>query len=112
MYENFNLTDIVTPVKPVILRKLLEETGYDKDELSSYTLALNKDLTLGMKGQKRGLIHHKIFRLQWDLRLKCGTKSWQKSKKVVMLVLLRRFPLTIIYSHQLAWYPKLETRLI
>lgn len=80
-YENYDLENIVTPVDADMLKQLLEETNYDKDEINFLYRGFTQGFSLGYQGpQKRRTFAR-------NHRLRAGNKTilWNKLMTEVKL---------------------------
>ena len=73
-YENYNLKDIVTPVKVEVYEKLLKEAGYDRQKTQFLVNGFKRGFSLEYKGPT------KIRRKAPNLKLRVGsqTEIWNK----------------------------------
>ena len=81
-YTNYDLENVVTPVKPDILEQLLVETGYDHEETKFVVDGFRHGFDLGYQGQCCN-----IQRRAPNLKLRVGNKTilWNKVMKEVKL---------------------------
>ena len=82
MYENFDLTTVVTPIKPAIFKQLLEETGYSEEKIKFLTNGFEKGFSINYNGPTQG-----IQKTAKNLKLRVGSKTqlWNKVMKEVKL---------------------------
>ena len=81
-YENFDLENIVTPVKVNELRKLLEETEYDKEKSKKLLKGFTEGFSIGYHGPKN------VQQTSLNLKLDGETEKvilWNKLMKEVKL---------------------------
>ena len=80
--ENFNLTDIITPVKSDILEGLLLESGYKPSKIDYLVSGFRNGFELGYNGPLNG-----CQRQSPNLKLRVGNKVelWNKVMKEVEL---------------------------
>ena len=80
-YENFNLTDIVSPVNVDIFKKLLEESCYDPAETRFWVDSFHNGFDLGYRGPEN------VRREANNLRIRVGSYTilWNKVMKEVKL---------------------------
>ena len=79
--ENFNLLDVITPVKVDILHNLLIESGYDKQMTDYIINGFQNGFELGYRGNTE------IRMTSPNLKLRIGDEIdlWNKIKKEVKL---------------------------
>ena len=79
-YENFNVTDVITPVNIDRLNELLDESNYPKDLLDSIITGFRNGFDIGYRGKTTN-----IKRLAPNLRLRIGNEVtlWNKVIKEV-----------------------------
>ena len=80
-YQNFNITDIVTPVKVRELESLLKKTGYDKEKTHFLVQGFSKGFDIGYRGPKNRQDEAKNL----PLRVGSKTKLWNKVMSEVKL---------------------------
>ena len=52
-FENFNLTDLKTPVKVEVLEQLLIQSKYDLEEIKFLTRGFKQGFEIGYKGEPK-----------------------------------------------------------
>ena len=67
-HENFNLDDIVTPVKAEVLREFLVDSGYDKQKTQFLYEGFSCGFSLNYKGPLT-----KVQRFSPNLKLRVGS---------------------------------------
>ena len=79
-WENFNLTDIITPVNVMALHGLLIESGYNIHKTKFLVNGFSEGFSLGYQGPKI------VKRLSPNLKLRVGSDTilWNKLMKEVM----------------------------
>ena len=82
MYENFDIENIVTPIKTIEFRKLLEDTGYDKAKTEWIIKVFEEGFELGYKGRTENIQQNSP-----NLALRVGDEIdlWNKVMKEVKL---------------------------
>ena len=80
-YENFNLSNVVTPVNVTRLSELLQKTQYNKGKAKFLIEEFTSGFSIGYEGSK------KIHRVAPNLKLRVGseTELWNKVMKEVKL---------------------------
>ena len=80
-YENFDLTMITTPINVMALKKLLTESGYDKDKTQFLYHGFSNGFSLQYRGSKL------VKRLAPNLKFRVGNRVilWNKIMKEVRL---------------------------
>lgn len=78
-YENFDLENIVTPVRVDRLRDLLEETCYDKDKTEFLIKGFTEGFSLGYQGPQ----NRRTFARNHKLRAGTPVVLWNKLMKEV-----------------------------
>ena len=79
-FENFDLTNLVTPVKADVFKQLLESTGYPMDKTDEVITGFKEGFRLGYEGQRTN-IRRKAPNLQ--LRVGDEIELWNKVMKEV-----------------------------
>ena len=81
-YENYNLDDIVTPVKPKVLQQFLSETGYDRKKTRYLVRGFTKGFSLQYRGPRKN-----IQRTAANLPITIGleTEMWNKIMQEVKM---------------------------
>ena len=82
-YENFNLTDVVTPVKPDILEKLLQEAEYNTELTEFIVGGFRHGFPLGYVNTKKVQIMSQ--NLKFQLGVGDEIELWNKVMKEVRL---------------------------
>ena len=80
-FSNYNLDDIITPIRVDVLEQLLTEANYDNNETKFIVDGFRNGFPIGYMGVKsRRTTAH-------NLKLRCGTKAdlWNKVMKEVKL---------------------------
>ena len=82
MYENFDLTSIVTPVRADVLDSLLRETAFDDIRRRRIVKGFSQGFSLGYRGQRKN-----IRRFAPNLKFRIGNKIelWNKVMKEVKM---------------------------
>ena len=82
MYENFDLKNIITPIKAEVLELLLTETGYDKDKTKFLVQGFQQGFPLNYQGPTEN-----IQKESHNLKLRIGDEVdlWNKVMKEVKL---------------------------
>ena len=82
MYENYDLDEIITPVKVNSFKKLLVLSGYDKNKIAKLIKNFTEGFPIGYEGQRDG-----IQRKAPNLKLRVGNEIdlWNKVMKEVKL---------------------------
>ena len=81
VYTNYDITNVKTPIDVGALKKLLEDTGYNKDKTEYLINGFRNGFRIGYHGPKDRQDTAK------NLRLRVGSKHelWQKVMKEVKL---------------------------
>ena len=81
-FVNHNLSEIVTPINPRVLRKILKETNYDANKTEFLCEGFTNGFSLNYQGKLKG-----IQRYAPNLKLRVGseTELWNKVMKEVQL---------------------------
>ena len=79
--SNYNLNDIVTPVKVDVSENLLKEANYDANEIEFVINGFKEGFPIGYEGREERKSQAP------NLRLRCGSKTqlWNKVMKEVKL---------------------------
>ena len=80
-YENYDLSEIMTPVNTAMLHKLLNQAGYDREETQFLTEGFKKEFSINYAGPTN------IQQNSPNLKLRIGSKveMWNKLMKEVKL---------------------------
>ena len=101
-YINHNKSDIITPVKPLVLKELLEEAGYDSDKTKFLVNGFTEGFSLKYNGNLKN-----VRREAPNLKLQVGSKTelWNKVMNEVKLGRyagpFKKHLSSIMSSHQL-----------
>ena len=78
-YENFDLENVVTPVRVDVFEKLLKESKYDPVKAARLVEGFKNGFSLGFQGERR------VQRLAPNLKLREGNETilWNKVMKKV-----------------------------
>ena len=80
-YQNLQLNDIVTPIKPHILGRLLRESGHDRQKTEELVKGFTEGFNIGYRGkQTRKNRSHNL-----PLRVGSKTEIWNKIMKEVKM---------------------------
>ena len=82
IFENFNLTEIVTPINPDKFKQLLVETGYNRSKTKEIITGFREGFPLGYQDMKTG-----IQQRAPNLKLRVGNEVelWNRVMKEVQL---------------------------
>ena len=80
-YTNYDLDNVVTPVKALVLENLLREANYNPKKISKLVKGFTKGFSIGYRGPK------KVRRFSPNLKLTVGSETvlWNKVMKEVKL---------------------------
>ena len=81
-FENFDLDNIVTPVKVKILKRILKEVGYNPKKTKYLIRGFSKGFSIGYKGKRVGM---KQVAPNLPIRVGSETHLWNKVMKEVKL---------------------------
>ena len=79
MFENFDLDNIVTPIKASTLKNILDEFDYDKQKTKQLYQGFQEGFTLGYEGDP----HIKLTAPNLKLRVGSELELWNKVMKEV-----------------------------
>ena len=109
MFKNFDLDNIITPIKASTLKNILDECGYDKSKTNQLYHGFQEGFTLGYEGDP----HVKLTAPNLKFRIGSELELWNKVMKEVQAKryagpFKERLNLRMVsYNHQLDWYPKI-----
>ena len=103
-FENFNITDVVTPVNHVILQKLLEQAEYCRTKTKFLVKGFREGFSIGYKGPTDAA----RFAPNLKFQIANATVLWNKIMKKVgrkgMLGLFHNCLLTTSCNHLWYWF--------
>ena len=70
--ENFDLKNVITPMKSEVLAQLLREAGYDERKTIFLERGFTSGFTTAMRGLLAGKVRQIIFHSQLGIMLFCG----------------------------------------